>query len=159
MLEVFNTPSPDFSCELRGMSTVTPQVFSLFNGRSSHARALALADRVLGETATDQEAVQRCFQLLFSRDADPNELQLCVTHWQQMMPLITDTPAADRPPLTVRREAIEENTGERFAFDERLHAYEDFVADLQPEEVDARTRALAELCLVLLNTNEFIYVY
>jgi hypothetical protein len=33
------------------------------------------------------------------------------------------------------------------------------VPDLQPTDVDARTRALAEICLVLLNSNEFSYVY
>jgi hypothetical protein len=31
-LEVFNAPTPDFSCEKRESSNVTPQVFSLFNG-------------------------------------------------------------------------------------------------------------------------------
>ena len=40
-MEVFNQPTPDFSCERRDASTVTPQVFSLFNGAASHARALA----------------------------------------------------------------------------------------------------------------------
>ena len=40
-MEVFNQPTPDFSCERRDASTVTPQVFSLFNGAASHTRALA----------------------------------------------------------------------------------------------------------------------
>ncbi len=31
--------------------------------------------------------------------------------------------------------------------------------DLQPSDVDRRVRALADVCLVLLNTNEFVYVY
>ena len=35
----------------------------------------------------------------------------------------------------------------------------DFVPDLQPADVDARTRALADVCLVLFNSNEFAYVY
>jgi hypothetical protein len=58
----------------------------------------------------------------------------------------------------VRREAVEENTGERFAFSERLHAAKDFQPDLQPADVPARTRALADVCLVLLNGNEFAHV-
>jgi len=33
------------------------------------------------------------------------------------------------------------------------------VPDLEPHQVDARTRSFADLCLVLLNANEFIYVY
>ncbi len=49
-LEVFNLPAPDFSCERREVSTVTPQVFTLFNSKNSLQRALALADRAQRET-------------------------------------------------------------------------------------------------------------
>ncbi|MFN9943366.1 MAG: DUF1553 domain-containing protein, partial [bacterium] len=38
-MEVFNEPAPDFSCEARDVSTVTPQAFSLFNAQSAHDRA------------------------------------------------------------------------------------------------------------------------
>ena len=31
--------------------------------------------------------------------------------------------------------------------------------DLKPSAADANTRALAEICLVLFNSNEFAYVY
>jgi hypothetical protein len=63
------------------------------------------------------------------------------------------------PPLEVLREAVEENTGENFVFAETLAANADFIPDLRPADCDARTRALAEVCLVLLNSNEFAYVY
>jgi hypothetical protein len=66
---------------------------------------------------------------------------------------------ARRPPLTVERQAVEENTGEKFSFTENLYAYEDFVPDLQPQDVDAITRALADICLVVFNSNEFAYLY
>jgi hypothetical protein len=65
---------------------------------------------------------------------------------------------APRPPLEVRREAVEENTGERFAFTERLRAAADFQPDLAPADVPLRTRALADVCLVLFNGNEFTHV-
>ena len=64
-----------------------------------------------------------------------------------------------KPPLEVKREAVEENTGEKFFFSERLTANTEFVPDLQPAKVDAHTRALADVCLVLFNSNEFAYVY
>ena len=54
---------------------------------------------------------------------------------------------------------VEENTGERFVFEERLFANEEFVPDLLPRDVDHHIRALADICLVLLNSNEFVYVY
>ena len=68
-------------------------------------------------------------------------------------------PARQSPLLEVRREAVEENTGERFSFHEKLHAYAEFVPDLQPSDVPLRTRALADVCLAILNSNEFAYVY
>jgi len=33
------------------------------------------------------------------------------------------------------------------------------VPDLQPADADRHTRALADLCLAILNSNEFLYVY
>ncbi len=159
-LEVFNAPAPDFSCERRDVSTVTPQVFSLFNSQASAARALALAARALKETKNDADALRLCFQLLYGRAPDARELELCMAHWrameakQRMAKL--DAP---KLPLQVTREAVEENTGEKFRFVERLAAYADFIPDLQPKDVDARTRALADVCLVLFNANEFAFVY
>jgi hypothetical protein len=44
------------------------------------------------------------------------------------------------------------------SFVETLHANAEFVPDLEPADCDARTRALADVCLVLFNTNEFAYV-
>ena len=157
-MEVFNQPGPDFSCEKRDASTITPQVFSLFNGAASHARALALAARAVRESADDAGAVARCFALALGRAPSPEELATCLAHWKEIIPLASEAPAAPRPPAEVRREAVEENTGERFVFTERLHAAADFQPDLAPADVPVRTRALADLCLVLFNGNEFTHV-
>ncbi len=61
--------------------------------------------------------------------------------------------------LKVKREAVEENTGERFTFEEPLFANEEFESDLRPTDVDRHVRALGDVCLVILNSNEFVYVY
>lgn len=159
MLEVFNAPAPDFSCERREASTVTPQVFSLFNGQSTQSRSLALAHRVLKEVPEDEKAIERLFALVFSRAPRTEEKRDCLAHWRDTMALAQIAPAPAKPPLEVRRDAVEENTGEKFSFNEKLHAYAEFVPDLQPSDVEARTRALADVCLVLLNSNEFAYVY
>jgi hypothetical protein len=159
MLEVFNAPAPDFSCERREASTVTPQVFSLFNGQATQSRALALSHRVLKEAPEDEKAIERLFTLVFSRAPSAQEKRDCLAHWQETIPLVQTAPAPAQPPLEVRRDAVEENTGEKFSFSETLHAYAEFVPDLQPADVDVRTRALADVCLVLLNSNEFAYVY
>jgi mono/diheme cytochrome c family protein len=169
LMEVFNEPSPDLSCEAREASTVTPQVFSLFNSRASYERALALASRVLRETDTNPKrqrgaspasGIVRAFELTFGRQPTAAETQACLSHWEKKTArhgqLVVGVPPR---PLEVVREAVEENTGEKFTFTERLNLARDFIPDLQPGDVDARTRGLAEVCLVLLNANEFVYVY
>jgi len=161
MMEVFNAPTPDFSCERRDASTVTPQVFALFNSHASQARALALARRVLGDAGEDDEtAIRRVFALVLGREANSEEVANCLRHWREMVLLQERAVFPNiEPPLTVLREAVEENTGEKFSFDEKLHAYADFIPDLQPGDCDARTRALGDVCLALFNSNEFAYVY
>jgi|UniRef100_UPI003784A939 hypothetical protein len=157
-MEVFNEPAPDFSCEAREVSTVTPQVFSLFNGQGSYDRALALANRVLKEQPND--VITRVFKLTYGRKPSADEKAACEAHWRQMeVKQAKLTFTTSEPPLTVKRDAVEENTGEKFSFQEKLPGYTEFVPDLQPADVDARTRALADVCLVLLNSNEFSYLY
>jgi len=159
-LEAFNTPSPDFSCERRDSSTVTPQALSLFNGQSTHSRALAMAADVLQKSVSKEDAVNKIFLRTFARQPTLDELATCIHHWDDRMPLVSTTPpSTSPPPREVIREAVEENTGETFTFVERLYAYDDFVPDLRPEDTGANVRALADVCVVLFNTNEFIYVY
>ena len=158
--EVFNAPGPDFSCEMRSASTVTPQVFALFNGKATYDRALALAARVTKEGHTGNEAIDRVFQLAYGRMPTESERAACVNHWNAMEATERERDLVEaEAPLVVRRDAVEENTGEKFSFDETLHAYADFVPDLQAKDVDAKTRALADVCLAILNSNEFVYVY
>ena len=158
-LEVFNTPSPDFSCERRDLSTVTPQAFTLLNGQSTHSRALALAAAVLKENDSKEAAIRKIFQRTISRLPTAEETAICIQHWQELLPMVDAVTPTKAPPREVRRDAVEENTGEKFSFVERLYAYDDFVPDLRREDTTASVRALADVCLVLLNTNEFIYVY
>lgn len=161
-LETFNQPGSEMSCELRDSSNVTPQVFMLFNSEESMDRSLAFANRVLHECQGEPEekAVTRAFELAFGRAPGSEEIGLALAHWTAMVKeqeKITWQPRSY--PAEVVREANEENTGEVFAFTERLFTFEDYVHDLQPHEVDARTRAFADFCLVLFNSNEFAYVY
>jgi len=52
-------------------------------------------------------------------------------------------------------------TGQAFWWVEDLDIYAgpDYVSDLKPWDVGSDTRALGDLCLVLFNSNEFIYIY
>lgn len=159
--EVFNAPSPDLCTEAREASTVTPQVFALFNSEATYGRALALANRAWLSSSPDHAAaVTAVFQAVLGREPTAVEAAACLAHWEsQAARHASLTFAPRRPPTEVVREAVEENTGEKFRFFEPLEAAVDFVPDLQPADVSAEVRGLAEVCLVLLNSNEFAYVY
>ncbi|MBL8813305.1 MAG: PSD1 domain-containing protein [Planctomycetaceae bacterium] len=158
-MEVFNQPSPDFSCERRDVSVVTPQVLSLFNSQDSYTRALVLADRVWKQANEDDEkAIQLCFQRTLGRNPTSDEKHACLKHWNESAGNSDAAVRFRRLPTKITREAIEENTGERFTFEEHLYSMEDFVPDIQPKDCDSRVHALADVCLVLLNSSEFSYV-
>lgn len=159
-METFNQPGTDKSCELRDTSTVSPQALTLFNGEETADRALALATAILKVAHSDEEAVRTVFRRAYGRLPSRTEFEATLKHWREMTELqngIDYTPR-DYPTQVVRR-AVEENTGEPFEFKEQLFVYRDYVPDAQPEETDARTRALADVCLAVLNSNEFVYVY
>jgi hypothetical protein len=165
LFQTFNAPSPDFSCERRENSSVTPQVFYLFNSQNSYDRALALAHRASmsaeSESAdSDSAVIEACYVHCFGRSPTAKERQACLDHWQATLTsLPVDPPVRQQPPVQVVRNAIEENTGETFRFTERLYSNEHYVPDLQAADLSRRVRALGDVCLVLLNSHEFLYVY
>ena len=54
---------------------------------------------------------------------------------------------------------VEEFSGKPFEYEEILPVFEDYVADKKAAEVSPETRALADVCMLLFNSNEFIYIY
>jgi hypothetical protein len=159
LLQVFNEPTPDFSCERRDSTTVTPQVFALFNSQNAHDLALAMADRVRKLSRSQAGQIETAFRLAYGRLPSDHERQLCHTHLAGMSERQRNTkPERFIFPKQVVQPMIEELTGDPFEFEEdwSMSGYE---YNLQPTEVTAETRALADLCLVLLNANEFVYVY
>lgn len=158
--ETFNQPGSERSCELRDTSTVTPQALTLLNGEETNDRSIALAATLLEKSDTDEEAIQRLYDSAYGRAANAAELKAAIAHWRRMEAVEAKLKhQQQRPPTEVVRQANEDNTGETFTFTERLFAYEEYVSDLQPSDVDARTRGLANVCLAILNSNEFVYVY
>ena len=159
-LEVFNAPTADFSCERRDISTVTTQAFTLLNGQFTHARAIALANRLSTLELSDDATLRELWSTVLGRPPNEKEQALGLAHWKKSSAAEHKSEVtAQALPRTVERAAVEENTGERFTYTETLYSNADFVPDVQWADVDARTRGLAQLCLVLLNSNEFLYVY
>mgnify|MGYP004362865653 FL=1 len=62
-------------------------------------------------------------------------------------------------PNRITRSLVEEFSGKPFSYEEILPVFENYVADPKPADVPPVVRALADLSLLLFNTNEFLYVY
>ena len=156
MLEVFNRPGTEMSCERRDETTVTPQAFALFNGQFAHDRALALAARAVKAGGDPLDFV---FRAAYGRAPAADERDRCRRHLTTMTGHHqAHPPVRVEVPTTVRREMIEEFTGEVVRWDEELDLLRNYVRDLKAWDVDPATRALADVCLVLFNSNEFLYL-
>jgi hypothetical protein len=108
-----------------------------------------------------QAQVTRAFRLTYQRRPAAAELQRCLTHLEQATRSHENIrPVKKEKPKYVIRQMVEEMTGLEFWWVEDLDIYAgNYVDDLQPWEVKPPTRALADLCLVLFNSNEFVYIY
>jgi hypothetical protein len=163
MLEVFNKPGPDISCERRETATIAPQAFTLLNSPINHARALAFAARLeKGNPDHLNQQIGHAFRLAYQRTPTKEEIKVCREHVAKGLAQHRATqPVTVDPPKYVVRQMVEEMTGLDFWWVEDLDIYasKDYEPDLKPWNVGPHTRALAELCLVLFNSNEFVYVY
>ena len=163
MLEVFNKPGPDLSCERRENATIAPQAFTMLNSPIIRARALAFAIRLEKERLGNlNQQIWHAFRLAHQRIPSKDEMKVChehltkaLAHHEAMQPVKVELPEY------VVRQMVEEMTGLAFWWVEELDIYagKEYVSDSKPWDVSPATRALADLCLVLFNSNEFIYVY
>ncbi len=157
--QVLNRPGSDTSCERRDETTVTPQVFALMNSEQAANRALAMAARLTKEHATDAQRISAAFRLVYARDASAAEIEKCLAHIaRQAEHHRAHPPTPTELPTTIRRGMVEELTGEMVHWDEDLSSLADYQRDLMPWQVAPEVRALADVGLVLLNSNEFLYV-
>jgi hypothetical protein len=162
LLEVFNQPETTTSCEGRDETTVTPQAFTLLNSVNSYARSLAMANSLTHEAKTVKQQITLAFERTYGRKPTTSQQQIVMTHYRKMLNHHQQhIPQKITRLAKVSRTMIEEMTGEDFSWFEPLDVFShpDYQADLQPSDVTANVRALAEVCLVLFNSNEFIYIY
>jgi hypothetical protein len=161
MLEIMNQPNPNESCEVRDAAAVTPQAFTLLNSDTMTDRSIALALRLQKENPEKPEAwLKQAIQLSFNRAATDSEKSTLLAYLEEMKSYHAENkPEEVEYPTQVVRSLVEEFTGKPFEFIEKLNVYEDYVPDAKPWTVSADTRALADVCLLLMNSNEFLYVY
>ena len=158
-MELFNQPGPDRSCELRETSTVAPQALTLMNADEVQDRSLAFAARLIRDHETDLAIIQEAFRIALGRQPTAAELDQCMTHWKSCTKKEVSTHhEPDHYPTEIVRTVMAEKTGEPYNFVEFMPNFENYVPDLQPSQTDPRTRGLAQVCLVILNLNEFAYL-
>ena len=159
-LETFNQPNPNDSCEERDAASVSPQAFTLLNSDVTNTRAIAFALRVEKEAKSLGAQVQRAFQLAFGRTPSHAERKKMTAYVKEMRGYHKKVkPEPQSYPTQITRSLVEEFTGKPFDYEEILPIFENYVPDKQAADVQANTRALADLCLLLFNSNEFVYVY
>jgi hypothetical protein len=134
-LKAFNGASLNESCSVREVTTVTPQVFALFNSKFVLRQSQAMADRIRDETGGEPgRQVERAFQLALQRSPSDRERASCLGFLGESSPSV-------RIPASAA--GVENNNA-----DETSAAPAD----------DASEDLLVNLCLVLLNSNEFVFL-
>jgi len=160
-LEIFNQPNPNKSCDLRDTAAVSPQAFTLLNSDVITDRSIALAKRLEKqhpENVSDQ--IVAAFELTLGRAPSDEERGQMVQYTTAMKSYHNGMkPKPPIYPTKVTRSLVEEFSGKPFEYEESLPVFEKYQPDTKAHEVNAQTRALADTCLLLFNTNEFLYVY
>ncbi len=159
LIEVFNGPSLDLSCERREATTVPTQAFGLFNSQLTNDLALAMAVRLEREATTVDGQIRRGFELAFGRPVEAAELQAARRHFERMLAFHKANPA---PAKVAAKPIVHKITSELTGKTSEFVQPEDltpFEANLHPSDVGPATRALSDIALMLMNANEFLYVY
>ncbi len=129
MLEGFDAPSSTQTCERRMTTTVSTQALVLMNDEFSNHQAEAMAARVISEVGDDaSRQVERAYWLALSRPPTEDQRRTAMRFVEQRF-------QAGRRQLVDQRVSTDANTYDQL-----------------------RRRALADLCHVLFNSNEFVYV-
>ena len=159
-LELFNQPNPNDSCEERVSESVSPQAFTLMNSSLMNDRSVALALRIKDEFDDIHLQVKRAVQLAYGRVPNSDEWDRLKKYVKKMeLYHHTSKPEPQEYPTSITRSLVEENTGDTFEYKEILPVFEDYQKDKKAHELSPETRALSDLCLVLFNSNEYMYVY
>ncbi len=130
LLEAFDRPDANASCAARGRSTTAPQSLTLLNSDLSVEAAQRLAGRVLHSSPSTEARLQTLYRITLSRDPLPDELQFVKTF------------------LTANAARLTADTGNKT-----------FLMPLPtPVALDSADAASwVDLCLAVLNSNEFLY--
>jgi hypothetical protein len=132
MMSVFDMPEALESCSRRSQTITAPQALTMMNSAESMEWAQAFAGRVLERAGADPvKQVSEMFRLAYSREPDGWEKDRILTFFARQKALIGERSAK----------------GEILATPTRI-----------PDDVTSIDgSALVDVCLALINSNEFVY--
>ncbi len=132
MLATFDFPDTHESCARRNRTTTAPQALALLNGREPSEWARAFAGRVLKLAGSNpMKQVDVAYRLAYARVPDPREQDLALTFLERQAQIVSDRPKGTESAS---------------------------VPDAIPSGVSPQhAAALVDYCLMLLNSNEFVY--
>lgn len=133
LVDVFDGADSSGSCPRRAVTTIAPQALVLFNSQFTHEEAHYLAERVVREAGAAPAAeVDRLYRITLGRSPHPAELQECLD-------------------FLVRQTGIHQK-------EHQPAAGPTLVSATVPARDAAVSLAIDDLCHVLINTNEFVYL-
>ncbi|MEM6692396.1 MAG: DUF1553 domain-containing protein, partial [Planctomycetota bacterium] len=158
-MEIMNKPGPNESCALRDDAAVSPQAFTLLNSDVMSDRSIAMAIRLRGDHSNLSDQISSGFEWILGRSPSEEEASRLSEYVREMIKHHQSiSPDSVSYPTEITRSLVEEFSGKPFEYTEWLPNFENYVPDAKAADVDPPTRALADLCLILFNTNEFMYV-
>jgi hypothetical protein len=147
-MEMFDAPEMEPNCEARTTSTVAPQSLVLMNSPFILRQSMSFAERVREEAGKDvEQQVKRAWKLAFGREPTDEETADAVSFLKSQTEYFRE-----HPPEIVEQVEV---PGSRSQFGGPQ------VFDLLIEAASAagpETLALAQLCQMLMSSNEFLYV-
>jgi hypothetical protein len=156
-LELFNQPNPNESCEVRDAASVTPQALTLLNSQFTIDRAVALALQIARANEPEEGAIEQAFRRVLRR-------QPTAVERHRLIAFMRDVAGAENRamepvyPAQITRSLVEEFTGKAFDYEEILPVFRRYQPDRKISSLEPLQRGLAEACLLLMNTNEFLFV-
>ena len=142
-------------CKKLGMTQVFTDA-----GEAIGVTVLEAGPNVVVQRKTEDKDGYTAVQLAFGRAPMPDERERLEAYLAEMREYHAGIhPEPKEYPTRINRSVVEEFSGKPFSYEEILPVFEDYVADKKAADVDGDTRALADLCLVLFNSNEFVFAY
>lgn len=122
----------------RDVTTVAPQALALLNNSFSHDRSTALARKIIEQSSTQSEQIELAWKHVLSRLPTSDESTLAIAHLKRQHKQFN------------RSASAADSSGDDVSNDETRNA--------EGNKPGNEILALASLCHVLMNSNEFIYI-